>query len=261
MKNPMLEVQNLSVNIQNKTIIENITFEVMPGEVLAVLGPNGAGKSTLFSALTGERLPATGQVLINQQPLSAISDNLRATQIGVLPQSSALSFAFSCYEVVSMGRIPWATGKDKDAEIIQQAMEQVDAWHLCDRIYTSLSGGEKQRIHLARVIAQITTDNQQAPRLLLLDEPTSALDPSHQHLTLQLARQLTASNTAVLVILHDFNLAARYADKIMVIKEGKQVVLGEPPEVLKPGLIKEVFDIESQIINHPTYQVPVVLLG
>ncbi len=257
----MLEVQNLSVNIQGKIIIENISIGVSPGEVLAVLGPNGAGKSTLFSALTGERVPVKGQVLINQQPLSEISDNLRATQIGVLPQSSALSFAFSCYEVVSMGRIPWATGKDKDAEIIKQAMKQVDAWHLRDRIYTSLSGGEKQRIHLARVIAQITTDNQQVPRLLLLDEPTSALDPSHQHLTLQLARQLAENNTAVLVILHDFNLAARYADKIMVIKEGKQVVLGSPIEVLIPDLIKKVFDIDSQVISHPTYHVPVVLLG
>lgn len=257
----MLDVQELSVVIQTKTIIEGISFNVNPGQVLAVLGPNGAGKSTLFSALTGERTPESGQVLINNQLLSTIPGSVRATQVGVLPQSSSLSFAFSCYEVVAMGRIPWATGKLKDAEIIQQAMEQVDAWHLRERIYTSLSGGEKQRIHLARVIAQITTNEKQTSRLLLLDEPTSALDPSHQHLTLKLARQLAKNNTAVLVILHDFNLAARYADKLLVIKEGKQIILGEPADVLQPQLIKEVFDIDSQVINHPTYEVPVVLLG
>ena len=180
-----LEVRNVSVSIGNKHLLKDISLTLRPGEVVSILGPNGAGKSTLMKVMSRERKPCSGKVILNNRENWPLEK--QALMLGVLPQSSSLSFPFTVAEVVSLGRIPCTASRAENTRIIDETLTKVDAFHLKDRNYTTLSGGEKQRVHLARVLAQLWESCPQGARYLLLDEPTSALDPAHQQLTLKIA--------------------------------------------------------------------------
>ena len=219
----MLRADNLAVQRGDKVVLADIHLELRPGEVLGVLGPNGAGKSTLLDALSGELKPSQGQVLLDERPLAVWVGPERAQRLAILPQTSTLNFAFRVEDVVGMGRLPHATGRIRDAQIIAEALQAADAWHLAGRNYLELSGGERQRVHLARVLAQLWPGA--AGQTLLLDEPTSMLDPLHQHTTLQATRNIAQAGVAVLVILHDLNLAARYCDRLLLLASGRPVAL------------------------------------
>ena len=252
-----LEIRNASVQIGEKALLKDVNLTIKPGEVVTVLGPNGAGKSTLMKVINGERQPTSGDVLLNGRnnwPL-----NEQALMLGVLPQSSSLSFPFTVEEVVSLGRIPCATDRTENLRIVAAALEKVDGLHLKDRHYTTLSGGERQRVHMARVLTQIWDESPSGQRYLLLDEPTSALDPAHQQLTLKLARQEADNGMGVLVILHDLNLAARYSDRIVILKEGSVAAEGTPRNVLTPEIVYSVFDIDVTVSDHPTFDCPLVV--
>jgi iron complex transport system ATP-binding protein len=175
----------------------------------------------------------------------------------VLPQSSTLSFAFRVEEVVGMGRLPHASGRQRDAEIIAAALAAADAGHLVGRSYLELSGGERQRVHLARVLAQLWPGA--TGQSLLLDEPTSMLDPLHQHTTLQAARDFAGRGVAVLVILHDLNLAARYCDRILLLDRGRPHALGTPEEVLRAEPLQAVFGLEVLVQTHPERGHPLIV--
>ncbi len=253
----ILEVRNASVKIGQKILLDNVSLCVQPGEVITVLGPNGAGKSTLMKVINGERQPDSGEVQLNGRndwPL-----NEQALMLGVLPQSSSLSFPFTVEEVVALGRIPCATDRTQNLKIVSSALKKVDGLHLKDRHYTTLSGGERQRVHMARVLAQIWDECPLGQRYLLLDEPTSALDPAHQQLTLKMARHEADNGMGVLVILHDLNLAARYSDRIVILKEGAIAAQGLPAEVLTAETLHSVFDIDVTISQHPTRNCPLVV--
>ncbi|EPJ46375.1 MAG: hemin ABC transporter ATP binding protein [Osedax symbiont Rs1] len=260
-----LVLKNIGLTINGKTLIENINLTVTPGEVLAILGPNGAGKSTVFKVMAGEYRHFSGAMTINGQTYQGYSSNRRAKMIGVLPQSSELAFPFSAYEVVMLGRLPHSTGRKKDHQIAVAAMQQLDVLKLADALYPALSGGEKQRVQLARVLCQIwqaANANLDAEnRYLLLDEPTSALDLSHQHQTLSLARELAASGMGVLCILHDLNLAAQYADKILMLSAGKVMSQGSVSEVLTSERIARLYGIDVTVIPHPKHNHPLVITG
>ena len=256
----LIEARNITVEINGKKLLDSVSAEVKCGEVLAVLGPNGAGKSTLRKILCGDLIPSQGEVFMDGKNLKNWSLPQRAKVRAVLPQDSNLDFPFSVLEVVLMGRAPHIKSAEsaRDYEIARSALKIVDEENLEDRIYTTLSGGERQRVQLARVLAQVW-EQTEAARYLILDEPTSNLDLTHQHQTLKLARKFSRQNVGVLVILHDLNLAAQYADKILILKDGKNVRTGIPNEVLSETLIQEVFGVKVSVIKHPFFDCPLVV--
>jgi iron complex transport system ATP-binding protein len=253
----MLRAENLAIQRGSKLVLSGIDLALQPGEVLGVLGPNGAGKSTLLDALSGELKPSEGHVTLDGKPLSTWVGPERAQRLAILPQTSTLNFAFRVEDVVGMGRLPHATGRVRDQEIIAEALGAADAAHLAGRNYLELSGGERQRVHLARVLAQLWPGA--AGQTLLLDEPTSMLDPLHQHTTLQATRNIAASGVAVLVILHDLNLAARYCDRVLLLQGGRPHALGTPHEVLQAEPLQAVFDLEVLVQNHPERGHPLII--
>ncbi|MDI2592010.1 heme ABC transporter ATP-binding protein [Pseudomonas sp. N3-W] len=253
----MLRTRNLHVLRGRKSVLTDITLELKPGEVLGVLGPNGAGKSTLLAALCGELQADTGSVWLDEHELHHWTGVQRAQRLAVLPQVSTLDFAFRVEEVVGMGRLPWQSGRVRDDEIVAAALQAADAGHLSGRSYLALSGGERQRVHLARVLAQLWPG--EAGQTLLLDEPTSMLDPLHQHTTLQAVRAFADRGAAVLVILHDLNLAARYCDRLLLLEGGHPVALDTPQQVLRPDALKAVFGLEVLVQSHPERGHPLII--
>ncbi len=253
----MLQVRDLQVIRGHTSVLDGISLDVAPGQVLGVLGPNGAGKSTLLGALCAELTPHRGRVLLHERPLADWPGPERARCLAVLPQVSSLGFAFRVDEVVAMGRLPHRTGQARDREIVIEALQAADALHLAERSYLALSGGERQRVHLARVLAQLWPGEQ--GRTLLLDEPTSALDPLHQHTTLQAVRGFADRGGAVLVILHDLNLAARYCDRILLLQNGRPRALDTPQVVLQPDALKAVFGLDVLVQPHPERGHPLII--
>lgn len=253
----MLRAHTLQIQRGRKTVLDEVTLQLEAGEVLGVLGPNGAGKSTLLGALCGELAASAGEVSLDGKPLHDWVRSQRAQRLAVLPQVSTLDFAFRVEEVVGMGRLPYQSGRVRDEEIIAAALAAADAGHLSGRSYLALSGGERQRVHLARVLAQLWPG--QAGQTLLLDEPTSMLDPLHQHTTLQAVREFADRGAAVLVILHDLNLAARYCDRILLLENGRPVALDTPEQVLRPDTLQAVFGLEVLVQPHPERGHPLII--
>lgn len=253
----MLRAEKLAVQRGPCTVLADINLQLQAGEVLGVLGPNGAGKSTLLGALCGELQPSQGQVWLDQRLLQDWPGGERAQRLAVLPQTSTLNFAFRVDEVVAMGRLPHASGRVRDAQIIQHALQAADALHLAGRSYLALSGGERQRVHLARVLAQLWPGGE--GQILLLDEPTSMLDPLHQHTTLQATRTFAEQGAAVLVILHDLNLAARYCDRLLLLQHGRPHALGSPSQVLSAEPLQAVFGLEVLVQQHPERGHPLII--
>ncbi|WP_339530923.1 heme ABC transporter ATP-binding protein [Pseudomonas mucidolens] len=253
----MLRVENLQILRGGKTVLADVTLDLKPGEVLGVLGPNGAGKSTLLAALCAQLPVDRGQVWLDQRELKDWSGAERARRLAVLPQTSTLDFAFRVEEVVGIGRLPHHTGQVRDDEIISAALQAADVSHLSGRSYLALSGGERQRVHLARVLAQLWPG--EAGQTLLLDEPTSMLDPLHQHTTLQVIRRFADRGAAVMVILHDLNLAARYCDRILLLENGRPHALDVPSHVLRPEPLKAVFGLDVLVQPHPERGHPLII--
>lgn len=253
----MLRAERLAVCRGSRTVLADIDLALQPGEVFGVLGPNGAGKSTLLGALSGELAPAPGRVLLDGRDLAAWPGRERACRLAVLPQSSTLGFAFRVEQVVAMGRLPHASGQQRDGEIVAEALAAADASHLAGRSYLALSGGERQRVHLARILAQLWPGA--AGQVLLLDEPTSMLDPLHQHSILQAVQALAARGVAVLVILHDLNLAARYCHRLLLLQRGRVHALGTPEQVLQCASLQAVFGLEVLVQRHPERGHPLII--
>lgn len=249
-----LSAHSLVYAVHGKRLVDEVTMQLFPGKILALVGPNGAGKTTLLRLLAGELEPDQGQVYLDGEPLTARSRRDRAQRLAVLPQHSTLTAALTSLEVVLLGRAPHANGGagPTDLVVAREALASMDATHLSDRVFPSLSGGEQSRVQAARVLAQIWNPPVDGgSRFLLLDEPTAALDYSHQHDLLSWMRRLTLNGIGVLVILHDLNLAARYADKILVLRGGRPVAEGSPDEVYRNDLLSEVFGMPLSIFHHP----------
>lgn len=256
-----LEASHITVRIGSKYLLNDISLQVAPGQIVAVLGPNGAGKSTLIRTLSGDVLPMSGEVWMNRQPLRHLRNDERARMRAMLPQDSTLKFPFTVLEVVLMGRMPHCRGLEqpRDYAIARAALQAVEAGHLETRTYTTLSGGECQRVQLARVLAQIWEGTVDSARYLLLDEPTSSLDLAHQHSVLEIARRFADQGVGVLVILHDLNLAAQYADHVVILKAGQQVLAGAPDYVFTPEVIQEVFAMPVVVMPHPCFACPLIV--
>ena len=253
--------ENLTVRVGDKILVDDVSICVEPGQVYAVIGPNGAGKSTLLRAVTGDVALESGTVLMDGVPLNRWKRRARARVRGILAQSNVLNFGFSVLQVVLMGRSPHSGGRETryDYTIARDALEACEVLHLEDRVYTTLSGGERQRVQLARVLAQIWEPDPAHPRYLLMDEPTNNLDLTHQHSTLKLARRFAQNGTAVFVILHDLNLAAEYADQILLLNHGRTHAIGTPEAVLTPQNIMATFKMQIVVTAHPLSNRPLIV--
>lgn len=254
-----LEGRQLTYRIGGKPLVEDVSLKVAPGEIVAVVGANGAGKSTLLKLLCGDLNPAHGDVTLADKPLSQWRKRDLARVRAVLPQTSPLSFGFSALEVVLMGRSPHVQGieRPEDLAIVRAALAAASVEHLAQRSYLTLSGGEQQRVQLARVLAQIWEDN--GARYLLLDEPTNNLDLAHQHGTLSIASDFARRGVGVLAILHDLNLAAQYADHVLIMKAGRLLAYGTPNQVFTREIIYDAFDMAVIIAPHPSLDCPLVI--
>jgi iron complex transport system ATP-binding protein len=237
------------VEAGRRTLLRGVSLAAEAGSVLALTGPNGAGKSTLLHVLAGDRRPSRGAVRFFGQPVETLSTRDLAKVRAVLPQRESLSFPFTVLEVVLLGRAPHVRGteSDEDHRIAIESLAEVGLAHLSERHYTSLSGGERQRVQLARTMAQIASAPDGAPRALLLDEPTTALDVAQQHRILASARRIARAGAAVLVVLHDLTLAARYCDRMAVLHGGELRALGAPADVLTEELLRDVFQVRARV--------------
>jgi iron complex transport system ATP-binding protein len=197
--------------------------------------------------------------MLGERPLADWPADQRARSLAVLPQQSLLNFPFTAEEVVMLGRTPHATGLARDNAIVHEALACVDGAYLARRTYTHLSGGEKQRVHLARVLAQIWEPVDGLPRFLVLDEPTSSFDLAHQQLTLAVVADLAARGVGVLIVLHDLNLAARCADQLLLMQCGSIVSGGPPADVLNAETIEAVFQVKAHVGVHPDTGGPLVI--
>ncbi|MEO0795579.1 MAG: heme ABC transporter ATP-binding protein [Verrucomicrobiota bacterium] len=248
----MLVANKLSFAYGPKSILEDVSVSVSPGRMLAILGPNGAGKTTLFRLLGGGLEPQHGSVVLDGQPLTEYSARNLASRRAVLAQSSNLGFNFTVREVVEMGRLPHIGSYEprEQSEIVDEAMKDADVDELADRHYMTLSGGEQQRVHLARCLAQIwPVAGSLEQRYLLLDEPTNNLDVAHQHACLREAKRMASRGVGVACILHDFNLALAYADECLVLSEGKTFASGPIHDTLNNDLFRDVFDVEGELLT------------
>lgn len=260
-----LAAVGVSVRIGGTTLLEDASLSVDPGEVVAVVGPNGAGKSTLIRVLAGDVRPDAGSVLMLDRPMVEWSLRDRARRRAVMATDTPLAFPFTVAEVVALGLGPLGDGQfnARDHDLVRQLLEAVHCAALAERTYSTLSSGERQRVRLARSLAQIEDDaptGQRRPRFLLLDEPTSSLDLAQQHAALRLVRQRAIDNdVGVIVVLHDLNLAASYADRIVLLKHGMIVEQGAPDAVLRSDVLELVFGIRLLVLRHPSLPRPVLV--
>ncbi|WP_193071430.1 MULTISPECIES: heme ABC transporter ATP-binding protein [unclassified Brevibacterium] len=250
----IISVQEAEVSFGEKRILKGIDLDIRCGEVLAVVGPNGAGKSTLVNVITADVELDAGKVIIDDEVEHSWSTRELAMRRAVLLQDIGLAFPFTVLEVVEMGRSPWVGTRESrhDDLIVSGAMSRTETVQFAARKFTSLSGGEKARVALARVLAQATP-------ALLLDEPTAPMDIRHQELVLQQAREYAATGGAVVIIVHNLDLAGAYADQIAVISDGTIVAQGPPTDILTADLVSEVYDYPVTIVSDPNTGAPLVV--
>lgn len=243
---PLLLASSVSYRVNGRQILHDVSLDVAPGEVLALIGPNGAGKSTLLSLLAGDAAPSSGQITLDGRPLADYRPVELARTRAMLLQHTSVAFSYTVRQVVHMGRAPWrgTAQAEQDSEIIAAALAYTDTVHLADRDVRTLSGGEAGRAHLARVFVQRTP-------LLLLDEPTAALDILHQEQTLIRARAYARSGAAVIVVLHDLDLAASYSDRLVLLTGGQVAAQGRPRQVCTAERLSEVYGHPIEVLTHP----------
>ncbi|MDG5898769.1 heme ABC transporter ATP-binding protein [Shewanella xiamenensis] len=252
-----LTVDRLSYAIGDKAVLNNIRVQFQPGSVTALLGPNGAGKSTLLKALCQEIPTAQGSIKLGHCQLVDWPRAELAKSLAVLPQHASLTFPFTVDEVVAMGLYPLTLSQKEGQQLVTKWLAEVGVLHLARRSYPTLSGGEKQRVQLARVLTQLSQSP--FPPILLLDEPTSALDLAQQHKVLALAKNLAHKHAyTVIVVLHDLNQAARYSDRVIVLKQGEIVSEGTPNDALSIDIIRQVWDYEPEFISAPQRGYPLI---
>ncbi|MFE9887872.1 ABC transporter ATP-binding protein [Streptomyces scopuliridis] len=251
--------RELTLAYEDRTVVHELNLAVPDGQVSVIVGPNACGKSTTLRALGRLLKPRGGSVLLDGTELARIPTRKIAQSIGLLPQSPVAPEAITVADLVSRGRQPhqhwWQQWSDEDERAVTDAMERTDVTALADRSVDELSGGQRQRVWIAMALAQETD-------LLLLDEPTTFLDIAHQVEVLDLVRRLNHDQgRTVVIVLHDLNQAARYADHLVAMKAGRIVAEGRPGEVVTAELVREVFGLESVVVPDPVTGSPLVVPG
>lgn len=255
MDQPPLVASRVTFAYGANPVLRGVDLSLAAGQFAALLGPNGSGKSTLLRLMLGRLKPASGEVRLLGRPVSAVDGPERARQVGYLPQEVSATYPFTVAEVVVMGRWPHlAFGLESahDLDVARACLERTETAHLAERSFGTLSGGEKQRVLLASVLAQ-------EPRILLLDEPTAALDIHHQHEVMELLAGLADEGLAVCVVTHDLNLAARYCPQIWLLHDGRVAASGAPEAVLRAEVLSQVYGERLRVVADPDLGGPLVL--
>lgn len=254
----MIDADGLTVERAGRRLLDDVSLRLEPGTLTAVIGPNGAGKSTLLRLLTGETRPDGGTVRYGGQPIAGWTPRALARRRAVLPQASALAFAFTVHEIVRMGAV--ASGAREPDRITERALGEVGLAGFGGRLYQHLSGGEQQRAQFARALAQVPEPVRDGtPRFLFLDEPTSSLDLRHQIAVLDVARRFARDGGGVVAVLHDLNLVAEFADSVLVLDTGRLVADGTPAEALEDRVIGSVYGVHGTVCRVPQAGTPFVL--
>ncbi len=257
-----LSVENLNLSInqnkQSKQLLKNINTAIHQPKLVGIIGPNGAGKSTLLNCLSG-LLPTNGRIKFNHQPLESFSEGELAKYRAALPQSTHLSFPFKACDIVGMSFALTSISKPQQQALICKCLAMMSATDLAERNYLTLSGGEKQRIQLARVFAQLLQSKPaQKMRLLLLDEPTAPLDLKYQFLLFKHLKNFVQQNISTITVIHDINLAATYCDEIWVMQDGELVRQDCPHQVISSAMMKSVFDVDVEITFNHKQLLPII---
>jgi iron complex transport system ATP-binding protein len=250
----IISAKNINFSYAAKPVMEDVSFAIDEAQIVAIIGPNGSGKTTLLKIINGTLFPDAGQMLIDGKDTSRWSRKDIAQKVAIVPQETAVIFPFYAEEIVLMGRFPHLSNyrfeDKKDYRMVREAMEKTDTLAFAARRFDELSAGERQRVLIARALAQ-------EPEVLLLDESTVFLDLKHQAQFLALLRQLNAAQQlTVIFVTHDINLAAQHADRIILLYSGKIYAIGKPAEVITAANIKEVYDVDSLIDKNPQSGLP-----
>jgi iron complex transport system ATP-binding protein len=254
----MYLASSISLRVRDRLILDNVGIAIRPGTFTAVIGPNGAGKSSLLKVIANEYTAYQGEVSINGKEISSYTSKELSLVRAVLPQSTTVQFAFSVAQIVMLGRHAHHTTRSQNESIVREIMLLTDIEAFRDRNYMTLSGGEKQRVQLARVLAQVWEETVY-PRYILLDEPTSSLDIAQQQHIFNLAKQVCERNIGVMAIVHDLNQAAQFADHLYFLKDGKIVVSGDAHEVFTKPNIEETFCCRVNVYHDPCNNCPYII--
>lgn len=254
----LLRVEGVSFAYNGRPTLAGVSLQARAGEIVGLIGPNGSGKSTLVRTISGVLRPHSGSVWIGGEPLESLSRNELAKRVAVVPQSPHLPEAFTAWEVVLLGRTPHLrllqSESRHDVEVARRALERCGAWESAHHRVGELSGGEVQRVIIARAVAQ-------EPSLLLLDEPTSHLDINHQTAIMDLIASLAREEgLAVVAVFHDLNLAAQYCRRLVILREGRVLVEGSPVDVITPDNVRSAYGAEVCVVPHPRNRLPVALV-
>ena len=240
----MLEIENVSYQTQSlKWLVRNISLAVPAGQFLCIVGPNGAGKSTLLRMISNELVPTEGSIRLRKRNLKDYDPTELAKLRAYLAQKREMAFPFRALQIVLLGRHPYLQGRKEsshDVLFAQQQLQRLRSGHLAERVYLTLSGGESTRVDMARVLSQ-------EPELLLLDEPTNHLDPYYQLELLELCRSLVNEQKTIIAVMHDLNLVAQYADRVLLLSEGRLVLQGQPNEVFQREPLREIYGVDFDI--------------
>ncbi|MFB6133967.1 MAG: heme ABC transporter ATP-binding protein [Halanaeroarchaeum sp.] len=243
-----IRVDDVTVRLGGQRIIDDVSLSVDEGRFVALIGPNGAGKTTLLRTISGILAPETGTVRLGDDRIGALSSDAVSRRVAVVPQNTNLAFAFDVRDVVEMGRTPYQSrvgiGDAGGDDLVAAALDRTDVAHLAERSIEDVSGGERQRVLLARALAQDTP-------ILLLDEPTASLDINHQVRTLELVRSLVDEGQTVIAAIHDLNLAAHYADELLLLADGELLSAGPPADVLTEANLEASFGTNAVVTSHP----------
>ena len=244
----MISVEHLSVSFGGVQALSGVSLSVERGELVGIIGPNGAGKTTLLNAVNGLVEPSRGTVEVDGDDVDDLGARELARRVATVPQETSLSFAFPVREVVAMGRTPYRSRFERvssaDRVHTERAMERTDVARFADRTIDEISGGERQRVVLARALCQDTST-------LLLDEPTASLDINHQIRTLSLVREFVAEGRAACCAIHDLSLAARFCDRLVLLADGRVLAAGAPEDVLTEENVERAFDTRAVVVRHP----------
>ena len=249
-----LNLESVSLKLDNRQILKDVSLEINEGEIVSVIGPNGAGKSTLLNVLTGDINPDSGEIFYDNKQLKQISIQERAFTRSVMSQMQTLVFNFNVKDVIEMG---WLQRGNSDfsnnfSMAFENVTKECNVHNLIHRKFNSLSGGEQRRVHFARTLLQLWRPSESNdPRYLLLDEPTANLDLSSEMLLMNILKKRASLNVGILVILHDLNLASHFADKIAIIKDGEIMAFGEPEKIMEDAFLTSIYDVPIKVKHDP----------